>query len=417
MTRESRETIGRNALQLALGLGLSQVLVAVIYLFAARSGEPSQFGEVVLLISVAMVINALIDWGGTAHALRQYASGQLSERALGCWMRGRLVWGCAAGVLLVAGASAVTQAPNATLAQLGVLVPAALLPGPATIPWRKERRFGLVSINSVVARIPCAGVAAGGAAAGMPVYSWLPGLLAVSMAIEGFVAAASRNLLMRRGVTWNPWQGTLRLGSSSAVLSLQGLDIPIVGGAAGAEAAGTYGAVNRWTAPIGLMATAFSQSAFPAMAAASNGRQALRALRRGVPFLLLAAVGVALVVLLAGPMADLLLGQAYAGSADVLRVLALAVLVSMVNQPLYAYLIARYRDALALRSVSIALGAQLCCTWVLALQMGSVGGALGFMLGQTILLALLAMGVANSSDDGQVHVEEVVRGEPALESQ
>jgi O-antigen/teichoic acid export membrane protein len=149
--------------------------------------------------------------------------------------------------------------------------------------------------------------------------------------------------------------------------------------------------VNRWTQPMTLLASAFSSAAAPFVARSENIAIAWRHLRKGI-WMPIGAVLVSLCVFVFAPWAvPILLGDAYSGSAAVLRVLALVAIGSIVSQPALVVLQSLGRD----RFVGFAMTAAVVIQLVLVGILGSLFGAIGAAwssLSIQVLLALLFLG-------------------------
>src|SRR5690606_8971327 len=80
----------------------------------------------------------------------------------------------------------------------------------------------------------------------------------------------------------NPWRGAGHIGLSSLMLALQQLDLVLLRGLGGGQAAGMYAAVARWTQPVTLLANSVSQANLRHFANASTETAARRRLVRSI---------------------------------------------------------------------------------------------------------------------------------------
>lgn len=375
--------LNTSTLLMVAGMGAGQLATAVIYLIAARSSTPGELGRVLSVVGIAITIGGVLDWGSTSNGLRELSGGLMSPNAYGRWMLGRALWFLLAGTLF-AGAQVAAGVPVILGLGSGLLLATVPLPNSTTGPWRAEGKFLAVAVNTVTARSLSLLVMVTVAAVNSDAALLLPLVLWLSLALEAVIPVLWWPSSMRspHGVTWWPWRGSSRLGLSNAAMSLQALDTPVIARSAGISVAGEYGAVARWTSPIGLIATSFSQSAFPRMAAADTTHEAATVLRRGLKWLLVAA-GLSMAVAVASqPIVDHLLGPGYRESGPALATLAIAAIFGSINQGLYMLLVARRHDTAALGSMVVLALTQLTAAAVFAAALGAQGGALAALVAQ-----------------------------------
>lgn len=387
-----RDGTHMDTLQLSVAGALSQLFVAATYLLAARSASPADYGAVVSVTAAATAVGGLLDWGSGTNALRRLASQNMTTAYFHAWWRGRTAllvgFGAIFGffvagwhqtlVLVAVGAAGMLALPPVVFA--------------ASIPQRVQGRFRFVAITTSLTR-GC-GLAIMGSAAVLSErpYVFLPLALSTSLLLEGVVYRWGSPPDRTRGprLVWKVWRGTGWIGLSSAILSMQSLDVTVASRSGGASVAGEYAAVNRWTSPLGLPASAFTQAVAPRLAGATSHREALYALKPGLKWLWLVAGVALLVVVFSRPLTSLLLGSLYAASADTLRILAVGTVVAVVNQPLFAFLLARHRDVSAAAAAGALIASQLALIALLAPKMGASGAALAFVAGQAVALLVLA---------------------------
>lgn len=370
---------------MTVGMGAGQLASAATYLVAARSSTPAQLGPVLSITAVAMTIGNVLDWGTTSNGLRNLTDRRLSSKAYGSWMYGRASWFAIAGLLFLLLALSV-GAPIVVALGGGLLVVTVALPTSATAPWRVAGKFYAVSANALLSRLTSLVVMGLIAALTLQVVIFLPLVLSVGLALEAMLPVFSWPREMRRPgtVDWWPWRGSGRLGLANVALSFQALDTPLIARVASPAVAGEYGAVARWTAPLGLIATSFCQSAFPRMAAARSARDALSVLQRGLKWLLLAGSLALIVFFFSQSIVDFLLGPAYLESGAALAILAVATIFGGVNQGLYLLLIARRSDTGALLSMILLALTQLTAAAALSPVLGARGGALAVLAAQFV---------------------------------
>ena len=328
----------------ATALVFSQATSAIALLFLARRSEPEAFGSYIGLYAASLSVGALLDFGSSQYRTRELARGR--ERAnFRWWLKRRssmqvpvvVVFGIVAVILLgdrlpvVCTVGLVAQSLTYNVSQ-GSLSAVRATRTPVMAEW-------LVGIGNLVLLGVC-----------------LLGPSPVLLALAGLGAAASWfttaiiGLIVTRDVVGgdepsarlrNPWTGATSFGVSSLSTSIQGFLIGAIGWTSGADQAALIGSVNKWGQPIGLFAAAYASYMFPAFASAPTDRAAFQMLR---PLRVIVGLGtvLALAMMAISPwLVDTLLGEQYAGAADILRLLLLAAIPVLVAQPLTSLLQAR----------------------------------------------------------------------------
>ncbi|WIB67966.1 polysaccharide biosynthesis C-terminal domain-containing protein [Curtobacterium sp. MCBD17_035] len=387
--------LGKQALWLAGASGAAQVLVALLYLFAARGSEPHQLGLIVSAIGLATSAAGFIDFGTNSHWLREVASGRLPWRVFERRLATKLVVSLAlSAVWLVV---VLLVAPTSELWVAGPVTIALLANQTLQVPLRAAARGDLAALVVLADRL-----GAGVAFAVLIVVRVPPvGALWIALTLGSLGAAvlawaiappAHRPRLFVRALA-NPWEGSRYFGLAVVANSAQALDLTVLTGVAGPTATGVYGAVNRWTQPMALLASAFASASAPYAARSRDVFDAWRHLRRGL-WMPLTAIGLSVVVFALAPwVVDFLLGAAYRNSAAALQLLALAVIPSIICQPVTVALQALGRD----RFVAFAMVATALVQLVLVVVLGRASGALGAaqasLIVQMVLILALAGGV------------------------
>jgi O-antigen/teichoic acid export membrane protein len=388
----SKHGVGGQAVFLAGATGFSQLLVALIYLFAARGSDPSTFGLAVAAIALGTAAAGFIDFGTNAHWVREVARGHMERVELGGRLSGKLFVALAVGVAWAAVSALLF--PGAQLWTAAPIMCSILISQTSQVPLRGAARGDLVAISIVVDRAIAAGVffaliALGAAPSSALWIALVAGALASTTASWCLVEKSLRPSpsLRLRG---NPWSGSGFFGWAAVANNAQALDLPLLSLIGGPAGAGLYGAVNRWTQPMTLLASSFASAAAPFVSRSPNIVVAWRHLRKGV-WLPLAAIAVSIVVFVLAPwIVQPLLGDAYEGSVDVLRILALVSILSIISQPAMVALQALGRDRYVALVMIGSVGFQLAAVGVLAPGLGAVGAAWASLSAQLILVLAFA---------------------------
>lgn len=384
--------MAHQALLLAAATGASQVLVAVLYLLAARGVAPSEFGATVAGIALGTAAAGFIDFGTNNHWTRELArqtmtrdvfAGRLVSKVM-IALIAAVIW-CILTAVLIPGSHVWIAGPVAV----------ALVANQAyQVPLRSAARGELVACVIIADRVFASVVFFVLFVAGVatPTALWMAlAVGSVGAAVFGWRLTPAENRSRRARLRF-PWRDAHYFGLTVVATSAQSLDLTLLSTVAGSASAGVYGAVSRWTQPMSLLAAAFSSALSPYAARSSDLRSTWREVRRAM-WMPLAAICLALVVFFAAPfVVDLLLGGAYEGSAGVLQVLALVVIPSIICQPLVVVLQAMRRDRFVAIVMLLAALGQLILVAVLAREAGALGAAHAALISQLFILVALGAG-------------------------
>lgn len=409
-----QSNIGLQAIALAGSTGTAQIIMAVLYIFTARSSAPSEFGLVITAIALGTVAVGLLDFGTNSYWTREAAANRLNPTLLGKRLASKFLY--SAAVLAVWTLITSTLFPASSLWMAGPVAMSIIFNQSCQVPLRALGRNDLVAIAILLDK-----TLAGAFFMILMALQTSPiSALWLSLSIGGISSALmcwrltprlSRPRLALRRST-NPWSEASHYGIATVAMTAQSLDIPMLTLFGGTGATGTYGAVSRWTQPMGLFASAFSSASAPHIAKARSAREAWGSARKSI-WLLGVAVGLSLLTAILAPfIVDTLIGPNYPGSADVLRILAAATILSIANQPLYVFLQARGFDKqialITLASVSV----QLTLVAILSGTMHAPGAAMAALCTQLVMLILLGSLLANNwgqlSSDGRITENESV---------
>lgn len=381
---------GSQAVLLAATTGLAQLLLAALYIVTARATVPAKYGVMVAAIAVGLSAVAFIDFGTNSYWIREIAQSRIRVDELSRRVTGKLTVAAvfAASWTIILG----TCAPNSMLWVAGPICMTGIWNQTLQVPLRGLARNDLVALNVLSDKVTASLMFVALRGSGMATVDrlWLS-LVAGSLCagVLGWLwTPHDRRPRVGFGFNFNPWSGAGHYGLSTFAIGAQTYDLPILGLVGGGFAAGVYGAVNRWTQPMGLLSSAFVSASLPFMAGAGSFREGLRIVKRSLwlPFL---AAAVSLGVALMSPtIISILLGPAYRDSAAVLQALAFATVLGIINQPLYVFLQARRYD----RAVSWLMVAGVTVQLTLVITLGAALGALGAALAIVGLQVILLIG-------------------------
>lgn len=378
----------------AAGAAVAQAAVAVLLLLAARQSSPSEFGNLVAGIAIGTTIAAVVDFGTNTYWSRELARGALDLRsvneratakvafgALACTFASLALWSLWHSQLWIAGPVGLTL----------------LVAQAAQVPARGIGRGEIVARSTVVDRLAALFVFLALPSLGVGIFASTWVALCVGCLVGAIICALGTPPGTRPSVALarlrSPWRGSGSFGVYAVAGGLQTLDLPLLGIVGGSAAAGTYGAVSRWTQPMGLLASSFAAVSAPYFARSGNLREAWKWLGRARWIPVLAALLATFVVVGAPVLVHVLLGPSYASSIPALRLLGCAALLSVVNSPLQVALQSVGRERLVATFMVLATSLQL----VTVLVLGSTFGASAAAVASIVAQALLFVGLAASA--------------------
>lgn len=381
-----RRSLNVQALALLFGSVTAQLVVASLYILTARSMRPDEYGLVITAISLGLAGAGFADLGANAYWVRELASRRITQDDLDARISTRFLiilfvatFGVVAAVLI-----------DPVFVVTGVLLLTASTVQTVLVPLRAAQRSDsvgwLVMFGRLLALVIFLGQTAVGVTPGLVLWTSLA-FGDVALAVCAFaVTPAPDRLKPRLRPIKNPWSGTKWYAVTAMSTSAQQLDLPILAAISGSAAAGIYGGVNRWTQPMLVAIGAFTFAAAP-FVAAERRLVALRGQMLRASWILMVVIVLSLSVFAMAPwIVVLLLGVDFRGSAPVLQLLALAMLLNAVTQPLMMVLQSRQLDHIAAAIVVGAIAAQLVAVVVLAPALGALGAGIGVLVAQVVAL-------------------------------
>ncbi|WP_211879769.1 glycosyltransferase [Pseudarthrobacter albicanus] len=394
--RARRKSVGFQAIALAASTGTAQLVVALLYIWSARSAGPESFGVLVASIGIGTAAVGFLDFGTNSYWSREVAIGRMSLDLLGRRIASKIVFAAmlaTAWVLIC-----LWFIPGTFLWIASPIAFSSLLNQSFQVSLRGIARGDLVSFSILSDRLVALLAFGAMVLGGVSIIDclWLSLTLgSLWAAVSGWLLTpAGARPLLRLDLTTNPWKSAGHYGLANVAFSAQSLDTPIMTVFGGPTAAGIYAAVARWTQPMGMLANAFSSAAAPHMARATTGVEAWHHVKRSI-WLPAAAILACLCIAVASPILVLLLiGGAYGDSAAVLQILALGTIPAIANQPLFVFLQARGLDKPVSFLAMINVVVQLGLVAILSAYMGAIGAALAAAVSQLVMLVGLITIVA-----------------------
>ncbi len=391
MTATKTAGVGGQAFFMAGASGCAQVLVALMYILAARDSEPEILGLAVSAIALGTAAVGFIDFGTNSLWVREIAAGRVASTAIGRRIAGKI--GVTVALSAVWAAASALIAPEAKLWISAPIVLALLLSQTTQVPLRAATRGRTVAIlillDRVVASVLFLALEGLGVAGADALWVALTaGSLTSAVLCWAVTPVAIRPRL--RGQPWaNPWRGASSFGIAGLATSAQAMDVTLLTTVAGPHAAGVYGAVGRWTQPMMLLASAFSAAAAPFVASSGELAESWRRLRKALWMPALSVLGAVVVGLSAPLLVDLLLGERYKGSAVVLQILAAVAVLSILSQPMAMALQFLGHARIVAIAMSTAVALQLVLIFILGRELGAVGAAVSSLCAQVTVFIIL----------------------------
>jgi len=261
-----RHEIRRHLILMLASAGVTQLLVALIYILCARSGQPERYGPIAAGIGVASLSAVVVDFGGATYMVRELSAQR--DRAYSSWLLSKLLIIMVATPMVGVMAAVIAVGAARTLSLvvwLAVLFAGVSLSMLFAVPLRVEMAFGTIALVQVVSRLPFAVAALALQSAHRLQAPNLVVLLVGSYMFEAvmyvvYLRVRGQTRVVQRAPLMNPFVGSTGVGVNASINALSGLDIAVISATGGASAAGQFAGVSKWTAPIGLVATAISQT-------------------------------------------------------------------------------------------------------------------------------------------------------------
>jgi O-antigen/teichoic acid export membrane protein len=391
------ESIARNTLFSLLTQVTTALFTAVLTIYLARALGPEDFGVFALALAIGGVLLLPADFGIASSAARFIAERRQSPAAVADVFRTaarlRLVTSGIVCTTMALAAGPVANAydePDLAWAVRGMALALfgqtamGLYQGSLTALRRTSLNLQIVLSKSVVELVASVAIVAAGAGAAGAAFGRAAGYL--TAAAVGLVLLL-RLLRRSSGDEYGgPRIGRRALGGYALAMAvIEGafalfgqVDVLIIGAISGAAAAGLFQAPLRLVSFLHYPGNALAAGIAPRMARGPGHEPELEAFQTGLRYLIVLQAWIVVPVLVwAEPMVDLVLGDDYAESAEVLRALAPFIFLLGLG-PLASLAVnylgeARRRVPIAIVTVVVNIAIDL----ILIPEIGIVGGAVG----------------------------------------
>lgn len=372
---------------------LAMLANAASYVYMARFLGPFQFGVAASAIGVVMLLQVVVDLGGGSLAARD-ASESSSFENLGSALRYRRYlsdgW---LGISVVALIVSVVGHWNLSLLVLyGLWILAGVYESLFVGLLIGLGRTFVGATVSLIERLTALGIILGMPFFLDPDVTDFVAAFATGAVVAGVVGGALVWHECKVALSYAPKLSTksLRRGVSfmtgSLGANLQNLDVPLVAWVAGAASAGLLAAPSRITTPLGVLA---ASAATIVLVQKRHIQGQLPLLPTAFPVVALTAVGVSPLIFAPGVVSRFVIGEAYEGADGVFRLVALGVILASFNQVLAADLQAHHEQRRVALTVIAGGILGLLVVGLTAPALGAVGGGLGVVSAQVLIVGLL----------------------------
>lgn len=379
----------KQSLTIASATGVSQVIAALLYIVMARIAGPGSLGEVVAAVAAATFLAGLFHFGTNGLWARDIANSKMQPEIFAQKATSKVILSTAPCILL--SILAITLFPDTKYYAVGFLTATILLSQTFQVPLRAigaSRRLAVALLleKTVAAAIFVLLLVLHVDPANALIMSLGLGFTVSALIASALSPASFKIRNSKHRLVW-PWKGATSFGMGGIVIAAQSLDVNILHAVAGSVSTGIYGAVNRWTQPLSLVASAVAITGLPVVAKTRSLRKSFRTLKNSYLLLGCAAAMSLFVAVFSTSIVRILLGEQYAESAPVLTILALGTIPALINQPLYVFMQAlNYQRAVAV-ILAVVVTIQLIGCAVLGYYYKELGASIAYAVAQTLTLA------------------------------
>lgn len=386
-----RRGIGSQAILLVGATIITQLITAGVYISAARVSSPTEYGPLIAALALGTTAVSFFDLGTNSLWVRETAKVAMSPGVLGARTFSKLLFAGSVAAIWVF--FSLMFFPESYFWVAGPIAFAILASQTMQVALRGQAMIERVALAIIIDRVVVVAVLSVLVMLGFHPIGILWIALCLGPIVSAFCGYFFTPMLWRpRLPSWkpvNPWKGSRYYGLSAISVGSQSLDLTIMNAVGGPAAAGLFGAVNRWTQPMGLLSNAFSSASVPYVAKSKSWDESWSHARKAAWLLVLAVIACLVVAIAAPTMVSILIGEEYFGATPVLQLLALGTIPAIFNQPLYVFLQAMRFDRVVSFVISGAVILQLAAVALLATKFGAVGAAMAFVFVQSLIFVLL----------------------------
>lgn len=393
MTAVNRKSVTTQSLLMILFSGVTSAVTLLIYSLAARNLPISDVAEGILMATVAWYLTSLIDFGGSAYAVREI----MGERTSLSLVRYFGVIKIFLLIPLIGVSLIIFHSQMGLVIRVFILTLLLLAINLLTIEFRVNGFTSSLSVITFTEKVSLLILLLMSITLKLDIrfldLILISNLLAFLLAI--YLSDYS-NLRLSRTDIKGLFVGSLGIGASSAITQIQILDINLLALKIGTSAASPYVLITRWTNVIGIFTNVFSQAIAPIVAKKNLTKDDILEISKNSYLIILSLLFCILVAFQADNLVNFFLGDNYANTGEILKVLALATVFSTVAQPLSTILQNRQNPWKVTFVLFVGVLIQFVYILLFASDVGALAAANGFLLSQvttTCLFIFFARGL------------------------
>jgi O-antigen/teichoic acid export membrane protein len=308
---------------------LAAALQAVSLIFVARFLAPAEFGVLATVVSLATVLQAVLDFGVGTYITRERAANPNSG-GIATALRFNAVTSTALAAIVVVGLSLMGLFVSPTYF---LMLPLAFwLSGERNADARLTVVFAdgdaWINVTNLLSRrlAGLIGFLALVSVGVEPLFSY-----SLALAVAAIASSLFANVYVRRRVdaapslTYRELIGeSVHYWANSVATQARNLDVVIVGALAGSVAAGFYASASRLTTPLRILPTSLASVLIPAATRAVSAGRSLSPLLKSAAALLAGVTFLYALIYVAAPwFVPLALGDAYVPAIPVIQIVLL----------------------------------------------------------------------------------------------
>lgn len=389
------------AVLLAGATAVGQLLMVFVLASVGRQVGPAQLGVVAVSMGIATVGAGFVDFGANSYWLRELSAGRLANLEFRRRSGTKIMVG---SLLSIAILTVCLVFPTSISGYwgTGVILVSMVLLQTLQVAVRAEGRNIRLATITILDRAVLF-IAYFLSTIFMNVrpetgffLAYIGGSFVAAMLCWSTVKPELRPMFLKP--TWlSTWHGSRYYGVSGLLITMQSLDVVIAASVGGQAVAGAYGAVSRWTQPIGLASNAFTSLLAPVVAKAESAVGVWHSIRGTLWLPAVSALVAIVMAIMAEPLILFLMGEDFRNSISVLRVLCAAAALSSASQVVFTVLQGRGRERHAAAIMVGGVGVQLALVGPLVHWYGAFGVAVASLVVQCLLLVLFLMAVRSDA--------------------
>jgi O-antigen/teichoic acid export membrane protein len=371
---------------------IATIISAGILVLAARESSLSDFAWLVSLLAISALLVTIVDFGSNSFWLIRLSKIELD---LSDWKKlagEKIATGLAVGfVVLLTGVIFGAHSLQVALLFLFQLVQQTLF-----VYFKVTNRNRVLASATLIDRL--AALAASILVFGLPnedgdllFIPFLTGSIVSCIISIVFIRKEHLPAIKLTADYSKNWTSTSNFGILSLIGSIRGTDVLVLGLVGGAGQSALYGSVSKWNMPMIVASGALTSVSTPIIARLGLTKSSMRRLAGPILLLTLTLAGAGLIIVFADFFVNMLLGDKYAQSSEILAIVILAGVFLSSNQTLSSWLQALGREATVAKVNIFTTTLQFVLLVPLGVVAGGLGAALALLASQVTLTLCLSV--------------------------